>query len=297
MSDSLPFERISLIGLGLMNASLAGAIQNAGLAVEVVGYARRQETCDAALAAGYVSSASTDLSQAVAGADLIILGTPVLAMEQVVRDMADALQPGALITDQGSTKTWLVEALTPLASEAGAQFIGSHPMCGSAKQGLESAKPEIFNGSPLILTPTSSSSPDLVDRLTRFWKALGMRVLVMEAALHDELVAEISHVPHLLATALALSAAQHPEAGKQLNEVVGTGFEGMTRMAAGSPDMWHDIVHTNPEPIVASLARIRGVIQEFEELLRTGDYDRAKTLLAQGVGDREAVIQRRSSTS
>jgi prephenate dehydrogenase len=286
MSEPAAFQRVALIGLGMMNASLAAALKKCDATIRVVGYARRQETRDAALAQGLVAEVFDQVTDAVREADLVILGTPVVVMADLLKEIAPMLKPGCVVTDQGSTKAWLVETLTPIASEAGAVFIGSHPMCGSEQQGLEAANAELFKGAPLILTPTASTSSVVVDRMKEFWSALGMRVLVMEAALHDELVAEVSHVPHLLSTALTLSVAQHPEAGKLLNEVCGSGFDCMTRMAAGSPDMWHDILKTNAAPIRAGLERLRGVCQEMEDLLEQREFDAVRDLLAQGVKDR-----------
>jgi prephenate dehydrogenase len=252
--------RLSILGVGLLGGSIGLAVKAAGMPCHVVGYGHRKSTLDRALEVGAIDESATSSKAAVKGADLIILCTPVGLFEQLLAEIAPEISTGAIVTDVGSTKRSIVKLGEKLVPRS-AHFIGSHPMAGSEKRGVEFARADLFQGARCILTPTQSSPSKVVEQVEAFWLKLGMTTTRMSPQEHDRLVCDISHLPH--AVAAALISLQH-EAALPL---AGKGFLDSTRIASGDGTLWRDILSDNADNLADSIARFRGQLDEVLKLL------------------------------
>jgi len=270
------FERIAVIGLGLLGGSVAGAARARGVAARVVGVSRGRDTAAAAVAAGLADEATHELAAGVAGAELVVLCTPVFAMGETLRRAAPALAEGALVTDVGSVKGPLVETLPGLLPP-GVAYVGAHPMAGSHETGLRHASQELFAGAVCVLTPTPATPERAKARVRAFWKALGARVVERDPAAHDAEVAWVSHLPHALAFAYAGSLAAAPAAAFAL---AAGGFRDFTRIAGSDPELWADILVTNRKALAGPLAAASRSLATLAEALEAGDLDAVHRLLA-----------------
>ena len=249
MSGGEPiFERMAVLGLGLLGGSTALAARQRGAVREVRGYARRRGPLEAARAAGVIDDFG-ELSEVVADADLVVLDTPVGAMSRVLEAAVPFLREGTVVTDVGSVKGELARTLPGLLP-AGVSFVGSHPMAGSHVVGVEHADSELFAGRRVVVTPTETSPPAVVARVARFWEALGADVVRRSPEAHDEQVAWVSHLPHLVAYAFALAYGEAPPGS---HELTGTGFRDFTRIARSDPEMWTEILATNQKALAGPL--------------------------------------------
>lgn len=288
-------RRLSILGVGLLGGSIGLAVKSAITSCEITGYGHRKSTLEMALANGVIDRAADSAAAAVNEADLVVLASPVGIFEQLLREIAPALREGAVVTDVGSTKRSVVR----LAGEilpANVSFVGSHPMAGSERRGVEYARADLFKGALCILTPADArtdQAPDGVGQdsaaraIADFWRKLGMRTATMSPAEHDRLLADISHLPHVLASALV--AMQHPAA----LELAGAGFFDTTRIAGGDGALWRDILLDNRDNVRASLLRLR---QEVDLLLDRLDQQEAEPIrrwLDAAKERRAKVVQKR----
>ena len=264
------WNKISLIGMGLMGGSLALAVKQAKLALKIHAYARRPESIEEGKRLGIAEFFTQSLPDAVLDADLIVLCTPLSQMQGLVTQMRPCLKPGAVVTDVGSVKGSVVQELEPIIHSAKAFFVGSHPMAGSEKTGLSAARADLFRNALCLVTPGTHATVEAICAVQNFWKAVGGSPLRMSPELHDDLVSRSSHLPHVVAAELAnyvLSPA-HP---KEQALVCANGFKDTTRIASGSPEMWRDISLANRK----NLGRVLGVLiddlQEFQLALERED--------------------------
>ena len=265
-------EQLAIIGTGLLGASLGLAAKQAGHARRVVGYSRRQATVDEALQRGAIDAGSTDLADAVASSDLIVVAVPLGQMDATFQKLGQAMREqggdgggGAIVTDVGSTKRSVLAAARAHLP-ASARFVGSHPMAGSEQQGPAHAQATLFNAKPCVVTPEPDTDRDALERVAGLWRALGMHVLCMTAAEHDAHAATISHLPH--ATAALLVAVAQQRGGWEL---ASTGFRDTTRLASSNPPMRADILMANADEVRAALAAMRARMDELDALLAAGD--------------------------
>lgn len=261
--EFFPLNRVAIVGVGLVGGSLGLALRRRGLARRVVGVGRRQASLDRALAVGAVDEATLDIRAAVADANLIVLATPVGAMAAVAAQAADAVSRGAVMTDVGSTKGQLVRDLEAVAGDR-FRYVGSHPMAGSEKRGVDEAVPGLFEGALCFVTPTPSSDARAVAVVTEMWRSVGSRTRVLDPAEHDRLLARASHAPHLLAAALV--NATPPDA----MACAGPGFRDITRVASGDPRMWADVCRHNRERILDALGSFEREIRVLRTILAEG---------------------------
>lgn len=236
------------------------ALRHRGLAGEVVGYARRAGTGEQAITLGAVDRATTRLEEAVVGADLVVLCTPVAQFPALLASLRSSLASGAVVTDVGSVKAEVVRVAEEGLRGCDAHFVGGHPMAGSERTGVEAAREKLFEGAVWVLTPTPASDPVVVERLAQTCRGLGSRVLSLDPAAHDALVSRSSHLPHVLAAALTnyVLSGTHPE---EQSRLCATGFRDVTRIASGSPEMWRDIALGNRDALLRA-------IQDVSESLR-----------------------------
>jgi prephenate dehydrogenase len=260
----MSFGTVAILGPGLIGGSLALALAERGLAESLFIYARSAHALDAIRLAGINAELSGNPSEAVREADVVILCVPIEAMPALVLECRDALKPGALVTDVGSVKGSVDAALAPLLAGR-ALWIGSHPMAGSEQSGFVAARPDLFENAAVIVTPTAQTAPGAQALAEKFWRALGSRVFTLSPEKHDQTVAEISHLPHLLAALLVLNA---DAAGLPL---VGGGFRDSTRIASGAPDLWIEILRSNRAAGAAACENLAALLVHVQRLLREDD--------------------------
>jgi prephenate dehydrogenase len=269
-THAVRFRKITIVGVGLLGGSLGLAFKRRKLACEVAGFVRRAASLKDCEKAGAVDFATTDLPAAVWNADLVILCTPLSQMRPLVEQMLPALKRGVIVTDVGSAKASVVRELESLIAGSGGYFIGSHPIAGSEKAGVGAARADLFENAVCVVTPTKKSNAAAVRKVEQFWKAVGSRVLRLTPELHDVLVSRSSHLPHLVAAALA-SHVLNPAHPKPQALLCASGFRDATRVASGSPEMWRDIALANRQNLAQSLNVFIAVLQKFRRLVKKGD--------------------------
>ncbi|MBZ4022356.1 cyclohexadienyl dehydrogenase [Rhodobacter sp. TJ_12] len=267
------YDRVALIGLGLIASSMAHAIRANGLANEIVGHARSAETRAIAKDIRLVDRVFETAAEAVAGADLVVLCVPVGAMEAIAREIAPHLAPGATVTDVGSVKQAVVEAVAPHLPDH-VQFIPGHPLAGTEHSGPRSGFATLFVNRWWLVTPLESNDPAAVTRLKEFLTGLGANVDEMEVTRHDLVLAVVSHTPHLIAYTM-VGVADHLRRVTQ-DEVIkysASGFRDFTRIAASDPTMWRDVFLTNKEATLDILGRFTEELFMLQRAIRMGDGD------------------------
>ncbi|CAN5749747.1 prephenate dehydrogenase [soil metagenome] len=281
MPDRNPkLQTLAIVGLGLMGGSLGLAALERGLAERVVGFDLDPACIKRALERGAITHAASSLAAAVAGADLVVLATPVGSIGNVFAEAATSMSAGCVVTDVGSTKAGVVEAVTRQAPES-VHFIGGHPMAGSEKYGIDAATADLYEGCLWILTPTTATSHQAYGRLMRFLTALGARVLSLDPARHDEALALTSHLPQLLSSTLMGFAADVAQTGEGLPLLAAGGFRDMTRIAGSPPDLWVGIVQENQPALASLLRRFLETLGEAADALENGDWYRLRAMLAE----------------
>lgn len=265
----MDLQRLSILGVGLLGGSIGLACRSALKNCEIIGYGHRADSLEAALRLGVIDRATDDLADAVRGADLVILCTPVGLFGDILRRIGPALKPGALVTDVGSTKRSVVAEAEKWLPK-GVHFVGSHPMAGSEKRGVQFARADLFVDALCILTPTEKTDTAAVGRIEEFWRLLGMRTSRMSALEHDRLVGMVSHVPHAVAAGLV---RMQPEEAMRL---AGKGFFDTTRIAGGDGGLWRDILLDNADNVREGIVRLQG---ELAELVKKLDEKDAKGLV------------------
>jgi len=266
------FERIAVLGLGLLGGSVALAIRRAGVATRTAGATRNSEVLAEASRRGIVDDVGS-FEEVVRDAELVVLATTVAAMPDVVRRVAPHLREGTIVTDVGSVKGLLSQSM-PALLPPGVCWVGSHPMAGSHERGLAFATADLFEGAACIVTEDGDGAS--VDRVCEFWRALGARVIRRDAQTHDEEVAWASHIPHALAYAYALALASAPEGTR---EVVGSGFRDFTRIARSSPELWGDILTANRKSIAAPLLAVGNALSRLGDAIEAGDATKLEHLI------------------
>lgn len=288
-------EKVTLIGLGLLGGSIGLALRKRRLAKSVVGYARRKATIAEAKACGAVDEATSDLREAVAQADLILLCTPVGAMPE----LAEAFLPhsflphcrkGVLLTDVGSVKDAVARRLSPLARRHSAVFVGSHPMAGSEKTGVAHASASLFEGAVCVVTPLPETPQSATQRIAEFWASLGGRMVEMSPARHDKIVSRTSHLPHVVASILAHDVLDAGADAMQ-RRLCASGFRDATRVAAGNVAIWKDILAQNSDNVVDALDHYIEGLSQFRRMLREGNSERLADFLEEARSRRQAWEQ------
>ncbi len=267
------YQKVALIGLGLIASSISHAIRRAGLAGEVTGYARSAQTRATAREIGLCDQVYETAGAAVAGADLVVLCVPVGAMGQVAAQISSALKPGATVSDVGSVKQAVIAAVAPHIPE-GVHFIPAHPMAGTEHSGPRSGFAELFDNRWCLLVPVEGSAPGAVEQLRALWLGMGAKVEVMEAEHHDLVCAVTSHAPHLIAyTMVGVADDLRRVTDYEVIQFSAAGFRDFTRIAASDPTMWRDVFLTNKEATLEILGRFTEELFSLQRAIRTGDGD------------------------
>jgi prephenate dehydrogenase len=278
--------RLAIVGVGLLGGSVARAARARGLAAHIVGVGRDPQRLAPALKDGTLDAATTDLADGVRDADVIVLAATVLANEGLLAQVWQAAAAGAIVTDVGSTKRGIVAAADRLGRQPRVRFVGSHPMAGSEQSGYAIARPDLFDGATVIVTPTDTTDPAAVKTVVGFWEATGARVATMDAETHDRAVAAISHLPHVVAWALVDAVARFEPAAL---DVAARGFKDTTRIAASDPVVWKDILLANRDAVMASMHAFRAALDDLDRLIAGGDAVAVQTTLARIKAAREAL--------
>ncbi|NLX14044.1 MAG: prephenate dehydrogenase/arogenate dehydrogenase family protein [Phycisphaerales bacterium] len=265
--DINSLDRIAIVGVGLLGGSIGLALRAAGFSGVRVGVGRRASSLERALACEAVDETTCDTATGITGAQLVILCTPIGRFEGLLREMKSALAPGSYVTDVASTKTEVVRLAQRLLPK-NVHFVGSHPMAGSEKTGVEYARADLFENAPCLVTPTPKTPAVDVEWICSFWDLLGGLTLTLPPARHDALLARVSHLPHAVATAL-VGLSLHESA----IDLAGPGFADTTRIASGDPQMWTEIFQTNRRALIAALDRLMGELNRFRDRLSNGDTE------------------------
>lgn len=285
------YDRVALIGLGLIASSMAHAMRRAGLAREIVGTTRSEATRDAARELGFCDRITDTAEEAVAGADLVVLAIPVGAMDSVAETIGPHLAEGATLTDVGSVKRAVIDAVTPHLPDH-VHFIPGHPLAGTEHSGPHAGFAELFDNRWCILVPGEGCDPNALDRLTRFWRALGSNVDVMEADHHDLVLAVTSHAPHLIAyTMVGVADDLRRVTDSEVIKYSAAGFRDFTRIAASDPVMWRDVFLTNKDATLEVLGRFTEELFALQRAIRTGDGDHLHEYFTRTRAIRRGIIE------
>lgn len=267
------YDRVALIGLGLIASSMFWAMKRGGLAGEVTGYARSAETRATAREIGLCDRVCDTASEAVEGADLVVLCVPVGAMGAVAAEIAPALAPGATVSDVGSVKKAVIDAVAPHLPK-GVHFVPAHPLAGTEHSGPRSGFAELFDNRWCLIVPETGSDPDAVARVARLWQGMGAQTDEMDAEHHDLVLAVTSHAPHLIAyTMVGVADDLRRVTDSEVIKYSAAGFRDFTRIAASDPTMWRDVFLNNKEATLEILGRFTEELFALQRAIRTGDGD------------------------
>lgn len=291
------YDRVALIGLGLIASSMAHAMKEQGLAGHIAGHAKTAATRKAALEIGFCDSVHASAADAVEGADLVVLAVPVGAMAEVAAEIGPHLKPGACVTDVGSVKQAVIDAVAPHIPEDVA-FVPGHPLAGTEHSGPHSGFASLFRNRWCLLTPTVQSTPEAVARLRALWEAMGSNVDTMDAPHHDLVLAVVSHTPHLIAYTM-VGVADHLRrvSNSEVIKYSASGFRDFTRIAASDPTMWRDVFLTNKDATLDILGRFTEELFVLQRAIRMGDGEQLHAYFTRTRAIRRGIIEAGQDTS
>ena len=272
------FNQLGVIGCGLMGGSFALACKRAGLVKRVIGYSKSPSTTEKARQLGVIDQAAESALLAVSGSDVVLIAVPVAATEATFKAIRHLVEPGVLFMDVGSTKRDVVDAARRVLKERVPSFVPAHPIAGKEAAGISHADATLYNGRQVILTPLPQTTPELVQKATDSWAAIGAQVLRMTPENHDAAFAAVSHLPHLLAFSYFNSVSRQP-AGRDFLSLAGPGFRDFTRIAASDPTVWRDILMSNREEILKQSQRFRHALDAMEHIIKSGNAEALEDLI------------------
>lgn len=272
------FNQLGVIGCGLMGGSFALALKRAGLVKRVIGYSKSPSTTEKAKKLGVIDTAAESALLAVSGSDIVLIAVPVSATEATLKAIRHLIEPGVLVMDVGSTKRDVVDAARRVLKDNIASFVPAHPIAGKEIGGIANADATLYNGRQVILTPLPQTNPELVQKATDTWAAIGAQVLRMTPENHDGAFAAVSHLPHMLAFAYFNSVARQP-AGRDYLSLAGPGFRDFTRIAASDPTMWRDVLMSNREEVLKQSLRFRHALEAMEHALKSGNAEALEDMI------------------
>ncbi len=273
------YDQVAIVGVGLLGGSLGLALRQRGIARRVIGIGRDQKKLDTAAERGIVDRGMTNLAEGVKSADLVVVCTPVEMVAEQVAEVLRHAPSSCLVTDVGSSKQSIVDALY----QAAGQFVGSHPLAGDHRTGAENARADLFDQRTVVVTPTNATPTSVTRQIADFWRSVGAEVVELSPSEHDAAVAVTSHLPHMVATALANTTPRH------LQPLTASGWADTTRVAAGDAALWRQIFLSNRELVLAAVASFEQQIAELRDALVDENGDRLEQLLAEGKRIRDAV--------
>ena len=288
------FQQLGVIGCGLMGGSFALALKRAGLVRRVVGYSKSPSTTENARRLGIIDTVAESALLAVSGSDIVLIAVPVSATEATFKAIRHLIEPGVLIMDVGSTKRDVVDAARRVLKDRIGSFVPAHPIAGKEVSGIANADASLYAGRQVILTPLPKTQPELVQKATDVWAAIGAQVLRMTPENHDAAFAAVSHLPHVLAFAFFNAVARQP-AGRDYLSLGGPGFRDFTRIAASNPAVWRDILMANREEILKQTQRFRAALDAMEHVITTENTEALEELI-RSASDARSGWQMNAST-
>ena len=285
------YEKVALIGLGLIASSMCHAMRRAGLTSEIIGYARSSETREIAREMGLCDRVCETAAEAVADADLVVLCVPVGAMESVSKEIGPYLKKGATVSDVGSVKTTVIAAVQPSIPD-GVHFIAAHPLAGTEHSGPRSGFAELFDNRYTIIVPVEGADRAAVQQLESFWQAMGALTEEMDAEHHDRVLAVTSHTPHLIAyTMVGVADDLRRVTDSEVIKYSAAGFRDFTRIAASDPVMWRDVFLNNKEATLEILGRFTEELFALQRAIRQGDGDHLHDYFTRTRAIRRGIIE------
>jgi len=289
--SNIIFKKIAIIGLGLMGASLGLALKKGGIAGEVAGFARKAGTRKKALSKKIVDAVYDRIEPAVAGADLVVVCAPVGAIPAIIKKCNPALPRNAALTDVGSAKSGIAISAGKIFAGERTRFVGSHPIAGSERHGLEAARPDLYRGAVVAVTPVKRTSRAALQKVVKFWRSLGSSVIIVSPQEHDRIIARTSHLPHLIAA--LLSACVGRERTPEYGRFCGPGFRDATRIAEGDPRLWRDILADTAPLLAQELKFFSGELRKIIATLHKGNPRAIEKYLNKGRNSRRKLLATR----
>ncbi len=291
MTDEIMFERVALIGIGLINSSIARLMKRDGLAGEIVIYSRRQSTLDKAMQLGLAERAESDAGAAVEDADLVVLGAPVGANAALAEAIGPHLMAGTIVTDVGSVKSAVIRDVAPHLP-AGVHLVPAHPVAGTEFSGPEAGFAELFENHWCILTPPEGCDPAALEKIADLWRRAGSTVDIMDAVHHDKVLAITSHLPHLIAYNIVGTVADiELVTDREVVKYAAGGFSDFTRIAASDPEMWRDVFLNNQDAVLEMLGRFTEDLAALQRAIRWGDGEALEELFTRTRAIRRYLIE------
>lgn len=284
-------SKVVIFGVGLIGGSFALALKKQAAVKQVVGVGRHASTLARALNLGIIDVASSDLADALNGADLILIAAPVAQTESILRSIYPYLQKQTIVTDAGSTKSDVVEAARRALADKIAQFVPAHPIAGRESNGPEAAIADLYQGKKIVITKLPENSPTALNLVASTWQRCGAVPHYLNPKQHDHIFAAVSHLPHLLAYALVNQITKQPEADLRF-QYAASGFRDFTRIAGSSPEMWRDISLANRDALQEELAHYQVQLQRISTALQHGDGDQLLAIFSNAQAARQRWIQR-----
>lgn len=287
-------EQVAILGLGLMGGSLGLALRKPGTRWRVRAYARREETRRRALEIGACDEVFSAPEAAAREASLVVICVPVRASLDLLAACAPVLGEGAVVTDVGSTKRWIMERAPQFLAASRATFVGSHPMAGSERDGLDAARADLYRNAVVAVTPGNAPAQAVI-KVSAFWRDLGAQVCLLDPETHDRLVARTSHLPHVAAALLA-DVVGREGVMESLARLTGRGFADTTRVAQGPPSVWRDVLETNADMVLRELTVFEERLASVKKALETGDFNAVEEILTRARLRRQALLEARYGT-
>jgi prephenate dehydrogenase len=285
------FKQMTILGVGLIGASLAQSCKQRNLVGTVVGFGRNAANLKKSQERNIIDSGSTDLKTAVSGSDLIVLCTPVGVLAERIGEMIPFLQEGCIITDAGSVKGPMVEKIDALMPDS-VYYVGAHPIAGGEKSGLEASSADLLTGAKCIITPTANTRAEALQRVTEFWTEVGMQTITMDVHEHDTIFGALSHLPHVVAYALMNTVANvKTENHADILSMSGGGLKDITRIASSDPVMWRDICLENKRPVVTLIDQFQNTLENIKTLIEQDQADALQETFASANGHRGKLVE------
>ena len=287
-------DHLSIIGLGLIGGSLARALRKAKLVGRVTACNRGEDTLKKAIELDVIDDYTLDIAEAVKGADVVVIGTPLSTTEKLLPQIAEALDSNTVLTDVGSAKGSVVNAAREMLGEKFSQFVPGHPIAGTEQSGVEASFAELFIGHRVILTPVEETSDKAHKLIVDMWEAVGADVIDLDVIHHDEVLAATSHLPHMLAYAL-VDCLVSMQARDEIFKYAAGGFADFTRIASSNPDMWHDICFSNRDALLKTLDKFSGHIDQVKSAIESSDSERLLNIFRRAKNARDKFISSRNN--
>lgn len=282
-------DKLAVVGVGLIGGSLALALKEAGAVGHVVGVGRGLANLETALKLGVVDSITQDLAEGVSGADVVFLATPVQSLGIVAEQSMPHLKPGAILTDGGSVKQAVIDAIEPHLRDD-VHFVPGHPIAGTENSGAEAAFATLYRDRRCILTPTKRTAKEALECIHRMWQLVGSQVVMMEVDKHDRVLAAISHLPHMVAYALVNAVGAYDRYDENILEYSAGGFRDFTRIASSDPTMWRDIALTNRDALVEMMGQFETFFAELKEDVASGSDERLFEFFRRSKQSRDEIL-------